>query len=183
MATMKASRTSKKNLWAEIKRYFYQSEDLTSESFFPLVLDTSMAYEYVPQPKNELLPPPSIMVSDDINTMLMPYAGSMVKSRFARMKGRFKAMLLEWFYNFATMYIPEDTGKLVSSYTQIFERQLRADQILIESDLPYAGEVEQMTDVKWTKPTTKEHAANAAANDLRDIIPDLLDRAYQFAMV
>ena len=128
-----------------------------------------------------MLPPPSITVTENINTLLSPYASKMSKTRFARMKGKFKALVGEWFQQYARDYCPEDTSHLRSSYNQIFEAGLQSDQIVIASDVWYAGYVEEMEDVEWKKGSAKDHFAASASDDIRDAIPEFIDESWRFA--
>jgi hypothetical protein len=103
------------------------------------------------------------------------------KTRRARMIGKFKALVSEWFIEFTELYFPEDTNHLISSYVESFRRALALGEILIQSDVWYAGLVEQMEGAEWTKSTTKDHAVAAAKAEIDTLIPTFLDEARGFA--
>ena len=125
--------------------------------------------------------PPYISVSDDIDAMLEPYTSRLNKTKGNLLKRRFKALVGEWFQQYARDYCPEDTSHLRSSYNQIFEAGLQSDQIVIASDVWYAGYVEEMEDVEWKKGSAKDHFAASASDDIRDTIPEFIDESWRFA--
>jgi len=136
---------------------------------------------------SELPPPPSEMVCDDIDRLIADNLASngyarVSKTRFARMKSRFKALVGEWFTEYVDLYFPEDTHHLISSYMETFRRALALGKILIQSDLFYAGIVEQMENVEWQKGTTKDHAVACAKAEIDQLIPEFLDQARGFAL-
>lgn len=186
MATV--SPVSKRDKWREITRS-YLREQLMSMLAAPgplrqprLTAWPSVAQGYT-EPiaaKTPVPAAPIIIVSDDINAMLAPF--QLGKTRRARMKSHFKALLLDWFLGYTSLYFPEDTRKLIASYNEYFRRGLAADKIIIQSDLPYAGIVEQLSGVQWQKSTTKDQAAAAAAADIKAAIPKMLQTSYQFAL-
>jgi len=104
------------------------------------------------------------------------------KTRRLRMIGKFKALVSEWFIEFTELYFPEDTNHLISSYVESFRRALALGEILIQSDVWYAGLVEGMEGVEWTKSTAKDHAAAAAKAEIDTLIPTFLDEARGFAL-
>jgi hypothetical protein len=177
-----SSRTTKQQSWLEITMQ-HMREQLMSiviphyKNIYP-GLFPSRASTYIPESEIPLPPAPDIHVCDDINAMLFPYQQIMVKTKFKRFKMRFKALVLEWFLNFTNIYFPEDTGKLISSYNEIFQRNLRADIILIHSDIPYAGLVEEMEGVTWSKHTAIDHAAKAAGDNLKTLLPNFIEWSY-----
>lgn len=124
---------------------------------------------------------PSYLINDDIQALVQARGPGLAQSRLLRMKKHLKMLLREWFMTYTDLYFPEDTGHLLSSYTQRFSEALDDDRILIESDLEYAGEVEQMVNVNWTKSTTKDQAAASAKAELVNLLPGFLDAAFAFA--
>jgi hypothetical protein len=130
----------------------------------------------------ELLPPPNVQISNDINAMFSGYLNRMSKTKHSIMVRRFKASLMLWFGDYTQLYFPEDTNKLISSYNEYFRRGLAANQILIHSDLAYAGEVEEMDGVQWQKQGTKDHAVAECTADIRAVIPRLIQEAYQYIL-
>lgn len=132
--------------------------------------------------KEDFPEPPSFLVSDDINAMLAPYQQLLVKTRLGRMKSHFKALLQGWFTEYAETYCPEDTHHLISSYTENFRNALSSDMILIESDLWYAGLVEDMSGVNWQKGSAIDQFAQHANDEVKRLIPTFLQESYRFAL-
>ena len=179
-----ASRTSEfQKLWGEFFNSFYQeSISIRHVPYNNTPSDqTYAAADLGERAIEDFPPPPSITVSDDINVLLAPYQSTMVKTRFARMKKNFRALLQGWFTDYVEIFCPEDTHHLISSYAQIFSENLQNDSIVIASDLWYAGLVEEMEGVEWSKSTAKDHFAATAAKDIRAVIPRLLEEARRFA--
>ena len=179
-----ASRTSEfQRLWGAFFNSFYQeSVEIQHVPYINTPSDqTFAAADYGERDVEDFPPPPSISVSDDINVLLAPYTSRMNKTRGNLMKRRFKALAGEWFQQYSMMYCPEDTSHLLSSYNQIFEENLQNDSLVIESDIWYAGLVEEMEGVEWKKGTAKDHFAREAASDLRTVIPSLIEQARGFA--
>ena len=133
----------------------------------------------------ELPPPPSISVGEVekfVDDDLAAHGVLLGKTRRARMISNFKALIGEFFIEYTDLYFPEDTNHLISSYNESFRRALALGEILIQSDLFYAGIVEQMEGVEWSKAGTKDHAARECNNDMNAAIPRFLDEARGFAL-
>lgn len=181
-----SSRRSKREEWREILR-LHLRERLNGyvTVLTPWPAPTEAHYETtVPASAKELPPPPSF-AGGDIDPLLQAYLTSqgttLGKTRYGRMKKHFKALLLDWFLGYVDLYCPEDTHKLASSYNETFQRALATDHILIQSDLFYAGVVEEMEGVEWQKATAKDHFAKGANEDIKGAIDQFLPRALAFA--
>lgn len=178
-----ASRPSKTIMqqWAALWEQFFRAGTVihapldTRPSFYTAAAEDLGSY------RPNLPSPPSIVVSDNIDAMILPYTGMMSASRVSRMRSRFNALLREWFYEYSVLYCPEDSGHLLSSYNQKFREGIEGGRIVIASDLDYAGIVEQMTIQNPTKPTTKSHFAAEASAEVRRLIPQFLQEAERFA--
>lgn len=186
MAT--SSPLSKYQRWNEIWMQYWLEQQMSVPIAVPyskaqsnITMAASDLSRYTPSNQG-LLPPPSILVSSSIDAMCRQYAPQLKITRFNAMKNNFRSLCRIWFIDYVNSFCPEETHHLASSYHQTFQEALMNDEILIASDLEYAGEVEAMTGVTWSKPGTKEHFAQEASKDLNAIIPQFLARAYQHAI-
>jgi hypothetical protein len=105
----------------------------------------------------EMPPPPSFLVMDDLRSAI---DSNLSESKQERMLRKLKSLITSWFTIHANLWIPEDTRTLLSSYLRLFRIGLANDQVIVESDVVYAGIVEQKTGVQYTKSTARDHAAS-----------------------
>lgn len=94
-----------------------------------------------------------------------------------------KQRVTDWFLQQLEQYFPERGGNLIESYEHEWTQSLLNDRFVIGSNLEYAPYVEKMgPGTNWNKATTRPHAAETAAQILQQMLPRLIQQAFQDAV-